>query len=184
MPCEILIVAVAKSGMTERGYPWVVKDTPVVWGNKEVPPNWVVLRITDATKAQVEHYLESWHKKFAYDILQDTPQGYRIRVRVDASMVSASGINRELRADMKDAFVLIWGLSIVNYDNYQITFDVAKPINLQELKDDFHDVYAERFKTKHYYFTDADVDLALAQGGVIELTKAQVLNRIKSRLNE
>lgn len=184
MSCEVLIAAVGKSGVTEKGYPWIIKDMPCSWGNKEGPPNWVILRITDANRAQVEHYLESWKKSFVHEILKETVEGYRIKVSVDPAFISASGANKELRAELKDDLVQTWGISIVSYDNYTVVFDIPKPVNLQMLKAHVYDIFSERVDTRLYYFSSDDVDLALANGGFIELTKQQVLNRIKNKLDE
>ncbi len=184
MPCEILVVAVGKPGVTEKGYPWIIKDAPCVWGNKERLPNWVIVRITDATKAQAEHYLESWQKEFVHEILQDHVMGYRVKVSVDPAFISASGANKELKARLKTDLVRNWGVSIVSYENYEVVFDIPKPVDLQALKAHVYDVFSERVDTRFYYFSSEDVDLALAQGGYIELTKAQVLNRIKNKLDE
>ncbi len=155
-----------------------------VWGNKEAPPNWVILRITDASKAQVEHYLEKWRKKFDHEILVNNPQRYRIKVTVSPALVSASGINRSLKPIMKEYIQNLWFATIIFYDAYTVIFDVAKPVDLQNMKEDVLDIFANVVNTRFHYFSDADVDTALANGGYMEMTKAQVLNRIKSKLDE
>ncbi len=184
MPCEILIVAVAKAGLTQRGYPWIIKDTPAIWGSKEGLPNWVILRIANATKVQVEQYLQSWYKKFVYDILVDNAQGYRIRVKVDPLLVSASGVNKTIKSELKNMIVNDYSAAIVSYDDFEAIVDIPKPVDLQAVKNDVHDLFNERIDTRFYYFTEVDVALAEANGGVIQLTKKQVLNRIKSKLDE
>jgi len=78
----------------------------------------------------------------------------------------------------------VWGVSIVSYDEYTVVFDIAKPVDLQALKSHVYDVFSERVDTRLHYFSGADVDLALASGGFLELTRQQVLNRIKSKLDE
>lgn len=184
MPCEILIAAVGKLGVTEKGYPWIIKDCPAKWGNKECPPNWVVLKITDATKAQVIKYKRGWFKYFKHEILVENDQGYRIKVTVDPTFISVSGINRSLRSGMKDYITTHWGANIVSYDNNEVIVDIPKPVDLAELKADAYDKFTERIDTRFYYFSSADVDLALANDGYMELTKQQVLNRIICKLDE
>jgi len=184
MPCEILIAAVRKTGITEKGYPWIIKDCPCAWGKKECPPNWVILHLTDASKTQVEHFLKEWHKYFAYQILAENELGYRIKVTVDADFISASGTNRELRADLKDHLVTVWGASIFSYDANEAVVDIPKPVSLLAVQADIYDIFSERVDTRFYYFSEPDVDLALSQGGYIEMTRQQALNRIKSKLDD
>lgn len=184
MPCEILIAAVGKSGVTKKGYPWIIKDIPCAWGTKERPPNWIVLRLNDASKAQVEHFLDSWYKYFAYEILAENEQGYRVKVTVDPTLISASGANRQIRSEMKDHIIREWDASVVSYDDNQAIVDIPKPVDLLALKADIYDIFSERIDTRFHYFSEADVDLALAQAGYIEMTKQQAFNRIKSKLDE
>jgi len=184
MPCEILIAAVGKPEVTDKGYPWIIKDCPCVWGRMECPPNWVILHLTNATKANVEHLLASWYKSFAYEILGENEQGYRIKVTVDPDFVSASGANKELRADLKDDLVTNWGASIVSYNGFEAVVDIPKPVSLLELQAHIYDIFSERVDTRMYYFSEADVDLALSKGGYIEMTKEQALERILCKLDE
>jgi len=184
MPCEILIAAVGKIGITQKGYPWIIKDCPCAWGKKECPPNWVILRLTDASKAQVEHFLNEWKKQFAYQILAENELGYRIKVTVDPDFISVSGANKELRADLKDHIVTNYGASIVSYDGNEAVVDIPKPVSLLAVQADIYDIFSERVDTRMYYFSEADVDLALSKGGYIEMSRQQALNRIKSKLDD
>jgi len=184
VPCEILIAAVGKSGVTDKGYPWIIKDCPCVWGTKECPPNWVILHLTNASRAQVEHFLNSWFKYFVYEILAENEQGYRIKVTVDSALISASGANRELRADLKDHIITNYGASVFSYDGNEAVVDIPKPVDLQALRADIYDIFSERVDTRMYYFSEEDVDLALSLGGHIEMTRQQALNRIKSKLDD
>ncbi len=183
--CEILVIAdLGKTYKWQKGEPLVIRDESHVWGTGEVPPNFVIVRITDATVEQARHYLERWNKTFEFDILQDEPTGYRIRVKVDPALVSAGGDNNTLRADLKDFIVDEYGASIVSHSTTEAVLDVPKPINLADAKYDLYDRFGDIFRKRRYYFTEADVDTAIANGGIIELTKSQVLARIKNRLDE
>lgn len=199
MPCEILIAAEDKNH-SKKGYPKQVKDVPAsppVWGKKEGPPGYVILRITDARKDQVEHFLEQWHKTFVYEIVNENDQGYRIKVTVDPALVSVSNVNKTIRANLKTYIQNVFGAVIHSYDDYEVVVDVPKPITskpgtewemvltLQELKEDIHDKFAEVIDHRFYYFEGTDVDYALTEpGGIVEKTKAQVLDMVRSKLED
>ncbi len=197
MAVEILIAA-HDLNHSSKGYPKNAKDTPCVWGKKEGLPDYVILRITDATKNQVEYFLQQWHKKFAYDIVNENELGYRIRIKVDASFVAVSGLNKEIRSEMKTYINEVYGATVFSYDDYEAVLDIPKPLTmflgmplierlttLQELKDDIHDKFAEVIDHRFYYFDGADVDYALTQpGGIVERTKTQALVMIKSKLDD
>ena len=58
-------------------------------------------------------------------------------------------------------------------------------LDLQEVKEDVHDKFADVVDHRFYYFDSSDVDNALTKpGGIVEKTKAQVLAMIRSKLND
>jgi hypothetical protein len=187
MPVQILIKA-ADHGPYLRGYPVTIKDEPCEWGNNEGLPDFVILRVSDATKDQVEHFLGSWQKFFQFAILAENDLGYRVKIEVDPSVISAnttlsdSERNMTLRSDLKVYITSQVGISIVDWSLTHVTVDITKPADLQAMKEDLYGVFAEQFDVRRYYFSSTDVDLAVAGGGSIELTKAQALNRIVDRL--
>lgn len=191
MPCEILIAAEDKNHSL-KGYPKNVKDTPAVWGTSEGPPGYVILRITNADKTQVEHFLAQWQKIFAYDIINENDQGYRIRVKVDPSVISFTGMNKNIRADMKTYIRDSYEANIVSYEDYEAVLEVPKPLTCRgqeltfaETKLDIHDKFAEIVDHRCYYFSSSDVDFMLTQpDGIWERTKAQALAMINNRLDE
>lgn len=196
MPCEILIAAEDKNH-SKKGYPKQVKDVPAIWGTKEGPPGYVILRITNASAEQVEHFLEQWKKTFSYQIVAETALGYRIKLTVDPALVSASNINKEIRSELKTYIQTTYGASIYSYSGYEVVVDVPKPITsmigteweqvltLQELKMDIHDKFAEVIDHRFHYFDDSVVNYALTQPeGIVERTKAQVLALVKNKLDE
>ena len=179
MAVEILIQAMEK-GPWKKGYPIVAKDTPCEWGNLEVPPYDVILRVTDASKAQVDNYLSQWYNKLIHEIVAENEQGYRIRVSLPAK-ISQLFPTKAMRQEIKGYLTDKWNIEIFSSNNDEVVFDIPKPVDLQELKDDLLDKFEEAVDVRKYHFTVEDVDTALANGGVIEMTKAQVLNRIVNR---
>ena len=184
MACEILVVAVGKPPWTTKGQPWVIKDAPCVWGTSECPPNWVIIHIVDATRAQCLHYIQKWKKEFSYTIVNENAFGYRIRIEVNSALVSVSGLNKEVRQEVKDYIYTKFGGSLVDHGADYAIFDVPKPIDLPQAKVDLNDKFATIFSLRRWYFSSADIDTVLAAGGYMELTKKQVLNRVLDRLDD
>ena len=183
MAVEILIAA--KDFTTfKKGWPVVIKDSPANWGYKEGLPQFVRLIISDATKVQVQHFLNQWPIKFKHEIQAENEQGYRINITVDPNHVSISGENRsQIKATMRTFLEEIGAVSVTWTPDY-IIFDIAKPVNLVELKLDFADVFDDIFNQRRYYFSAADVDQTIALNGELSLTKTQVLNRVIDRYQE
>lgn len=181
---EILIAA-KDFNTFKKGWPVVVKESPAVWGSNEGLPRFVILTITDATRSQVVNYIKQWPIKFSHEIVAENEQGYRIRIEVDEQYIDVSQrAKNKIKQEMADYLINEVEAVIVNWDDSQVTFDIAKPIDLQQLKNNFADVWDDVFEQRRWRFSEADVDLAIAQGGVITLTKNEVLNRIIDRLTE
>jgi hypothetical protein len=148
----------------------------------------------DTTKNQVEHFLQQWHKRFVYSIVYQDANLYQIKVMVDPELVSMSGLNKDVRAELKIYIQTVYNATVMNYDGYEAVVNVPKPIfnnkinkelTLSELKEDIHDRFAEVIDHRHFYFKSSDVDYALTQpGGIVERTKAQALSMIKNKLDD
>lgn len=192
MACEILIKAFYTDGSYGRGYPIVIKDVPCVWGLKEGLPNFVIIRITNASKSQVNNYIsKQWDKVFDYEILQHNAIGYRIKIQVDPAVVSVTGKNSvvtdETRGRIKDLIVNNFHGVLVDYTGTSATFDIPKINGLFDLagaKAIINDIASEVVDTRLYYFSGTDVQWVVDQGGFVELTKLQVKNKIINKLDE
>ena len=183
MAVEILIAAKDFTSF-KKGWPVVIKDSPATWGSKEGLPQFVRLIISDATKSAVEHFLNQWPIKFKHEIQAENAQGYRINITVDPDHVNISGDNRDQIKETMQDFLEDIGAVNITRTVQSVTFDLAKPADLPQLKEDFADVFDEIFSQRRYYFTSADVDTAISNGGETTLTKAQVLNRVVDRYQE
>jgi hypothetical protein len=163
------------------------KEAPCEWSSVYAPPKYVIVHITDATLAQVKHYFQTWRTKFAYTILQENVAGYRIRVEMDPSVVSISGMNKNIKHGIKTYLVERWDSAVVSYEDYEAVVDIPKVggvLDLAEVKADIMDKFQERFLKRMHYFTESDVDWAIAQGGYVEITKQQALTKIRSKLDD
>ena len=181
---DVLIAAMDLPSGFKKGYIVQVHESPHEWGLKEALPNFIRLHIDDATDAQIRQYLEGWHIKFEHEILVENANGYRIAIRVDPIYISASDVGRtELKSRMQDFLTSISGV-IRSISISEMIFDIAKPVNLVELKLMFADHFDTVLDIRRYYFNPADVDTAVGLGGDLTLSRAQVLSRINDKLDE
>lgn len=193
MPVEILIHADTTT-KNLKGFPQTIKDDEDLavspWGQREGLPLYVILRVTDATKPQVEHFLGNWRKEFNYELLGQNAQGRRYRVSVNPNVVSVFGLNAGVRAEIRDFLVATYGAVLVSFEPGQAsaTFDIPNPASgtwaehVQKIRQDLTDKFEEQLDTRRYQFDPADVDLVVASGGKVTQTTAQALSRIIDRL--
>ena len=185
MPCKVLVKAQTHGPFT-KGFPVLVVDDGHEFGVMEGLPDFVVLRITDATKDQIDHFIQSWRTNFTHEVVVENDQGYRIKISVDPKVVTVFGADRGVKQDIIDILVNGYGANVVDVSlaNYFVTVDIPKPVDLQLLKNHILDIFEQELDVRVHYFLDGDVDLAVAAGGQIELTKAQALAKVKNRLTD
>jgi hypothetical protein len=184
MPTELLI-SNTDANFQGRGEVVAYYESPHTWGNKEGLPNYVHLTISDVSKEKVEDFLRAWDIEFSHTILNENEQGYRIKVEVDPAWISASDVGKhQMHAKMQDFVIDRYNGQIVSIDSAQMTADIPKPVDLQQLKKDFADVFNKVLNARRYYFSETDMDNAVSQGGHITLTKQQALDRVIDKLTE
>lgn len=178
MPCQILIAATTH-GKQDKGQPLAVQDEPATWGGKEVPPNYVILRISNASADQVVEFFERWVTDFQYStqVILDIVQ---ITVSVSQRVLDVFGTSKGLKTKMQTFLVNDWDASIVSFTAAESVFDVPGATDLPELKKAVKDAFEDELGPK-FLFSEADVDTALGQGGTVELTKAQAQARVIDR---
>jgi hypothetical protein len=171
-----------RAGVFKKGYPVTSKDVPHPgWGMKERLPWFVVVRITDATKEQVDNYLKSWERILDYEVLQSTPQGFRLKVFCTNPGNSGLG---NITKEMVESYIEKYGGKIKEFTINSVTFDISKE-NAEELKISLqNDLKNKIIYARQFYIDPAIVDTIIAQGGYIEVTRTQFLNYVHNRLDE
>ena len=189
MAVELLIHAFDHR-KAQKGFIQTVKDQPCVWGNLEALPNYVILTISDATKAQVDLYTDNWKNEFSYEMLAENAAGRRYKISVNPKIVTEFSVDKGVATDVKkvveDEFNGV--LFDVAVNQQYATFDIPNPVVVDwttyalHIKNTLLDRFESQVDTRRYIFSPADVDIAIAAGGFIELTKSQVIARVIDRL--
>jgi hypothetical protein len=74
--------------------------------------------------------------------------------------------------------------TIVSSDHQTFIFDIERSSLFAKFKTDIKAKSEKIFCRRKYCFLPTDVDTAISMGGTVTLTKAQILSRIKNKLDE
>ena len=181
MPAEILIHAYTHDSFL-KGSICLIKDSPAVWGRMEAPPDFVVVIISDTTAAQVVSFTENYKNEILYELLNSNELGRRYSLSVNPKILELEGEEAGLKQEIRDVLVDDYSATIVSYVPATATAVVDIPnTDWDALKANLKDIFEQHYIDR-YVFSESDVDLALANGGTVTITKAQALNRIIDRL--
>jgi hypothetical protein len=186
MPVEVIIHTLEHSKAL-KGTIQTARDVSKLvehpWGAREGLPNYVRLRITDATESQVLNYLDSWQREIAFDLVGQNAAGRRYQMSINPKIITEFGEADGLKVEIKDYLVNDYGANFISWDPSVGVAVVDVPnTNWSELAADIVDKFRTTLSNRRYYFEPGDVDLAVAAGGYVELNTNQVLNRIIDRL--
>ncbi len=161
---------------------FAVRDEPTEWGSSEGPPKYVILRISNASADQVIEFLVPWTTDFVHSVSTNPDLSKQITVSISQKILDIFGNIRGFKSKMRDYLEDKWSATIVTYDNSlnQAVFNVPAVTDLAELKSDLLDKFEEQLGPR-WLFAEADVDIALAQGGTVQLNKAQAISKIIDR---
>lgn len=162
-----------------------VSDLPIrPWGRKEGLPNYVKVRITDAAKTDVEQYLMPVKNKFSFTLIEDTGTSLIFDITVNKKMLALFGNTKGITLD---AILALdekgHDVTFVNreLDNSRLRLNI-KDTDGRQMMDDVLDMFQEVVATRRYHIDPAVVDLAIANGGVLERTSVQVIPGVVDRI--
>lgn len=204
MPAKITVAGKELKGAYSKGDVIALVPDGGDWGAREVPPNFVRLTISDATIEEAYQYISGWKLKFVFTLVNENAQGWRYRVEVDPTVISASEVGKsELKSDMQSLidnaaadsiwdgcqtvsfFSNGWAVDIPKNGTYQTATGATNQEYLKALRDDVVDKFTAAVRLSRYYFAEADVELALTKfNGEVTITKAQALSKIKDKLED
>lgn len=77
------------------------------------------------------------------------------------------------------------GCTFISQDmeNSKIVFEIGRDAVRNAFKADIKQKAERVLYRRQYYFLESDVDIAISQGGIITLTKTQLLNKLKNKLD-
>ena len=165
-----------------------VSDLPIrPWGRKEGLPNYVLVRITDLTKAGVAQYLRPVKNK--YRVVETRGTG---RTRVYTISMKDNRVLEKFGKQFGTTLAIIPALD----SKYDVKLDTLTPVDTtnetltieatdatpDELAAAVLDKFQEVVVVRRYHLLGSDVDRALAAGGSIEVIAAEVIPNIVDRL--
>ena len=183
MPVKILVAA-QQLAPHKPGEIVAAMDGSYIPGNRETLPKFIWIDVPDATKEQVDGYLASWMKFYEYTIDSENSQRYTVSMRVDPSLISAAGLNADIRDDL-ETYLLAheqYTITTQNKGSTFLTVQVEKPALLSQLRDEINDLFGEIADFRRYYFSSEDVATAIAAGGNMTLSRSFLQSRIIDRM--
>lgn len=152
-------------------------------GEKEGPPAYVVVYVTNADMDDVDRYYKTLEKYYDYSIVNQNTEGYRLRVEVDPAVISVNGLNAVLSDRIVPYVQNHPTLVYVSHTDTEVVADRAKPADLPAMKEEFNALFASVSAFSQLYFSESDVDAALGAGGVVSYTKAQIIGKLNDKLD-
>lgn len=186
MPVEILIHAF-DHGKAKKGTPQTIKDDSDLsaspWGAREGLPNFVILRISDATKPDVVNYLSNWKREISFSMINSNAEGRRYELSINPKIISEFGMANGIKAEFRSYLEERYAAQVVYWDQSAGVARIDIPnTDWPALLIDVKEKFEQELSNRRYHFDPSDVDIVVAAGGFIEQTKAQALSRIIDRL--
>ncbi|PCH98486.1 MAG: hypothetical protein COB84_01865 [Rhodobacteraceae bacterium] len=169
MAVEFLVKARARKIYNKGAIGQTVKESPAVWGGKERLPDFLIFRVSDATKADIDKYNRIWVEEFTvteedtYFFVRHTEQNKANRPTLTQAKRNRFKNNlKSLGVTSDDVTISGGGVRI------------AKVIPLQWLNSVVNDTLRVSHKHRQYHIRTNGIDNLVAQGNdLVEMTLAQ-----------
>jgi hypothetical protein len=192
MAAFCLVAAQDITGGAGKGEIWNIREDNV-FGSKEGLPNWLQVEISDATKVQVESYLEGWQIEYEFTVFNQDAEYWFVRVEVDPAYITASGKGKnELKSEMVVMLEQPDGpyfaiVDLIQVDKIEVRLPKSQfPVqqDLAPLKAQFNADFRFILELKRYYFDHALVDETVDSpyNGIRTVTTAQALNNLYDKI--
>lgn len=119
--CELLIKAQdGANGIWLRGRIATIMPDGHVWGSKEAPPDFYIVKVPGVSVDTARTYLEEWHHRPAFELLiSDTvTDTFSYRMTVGASTTKGG-----LTFAQVENYFTRWGCVVTDHDRTSVTFD-------------------------------------------------------------
>ena len=186
MGVEILVHAFDHDGIKKGSFATIKDDDQLSvspWGNREGLPNYCVLRISDATKSQVENFLDGWVREISLELINSNELGRRYKLSVNPKIIEIFGENKGFKQEFVDYLEMEYGAILVSFSKPQghATFDIPNT-DWQALRNDVIDKFEQTIDGHRYYFNNTDVDTIIASGGKATFNSVEAILKIVDRL--
>ena len=185
----ILLVKVADNNVPDAPGKWragqivaAVEDDHVFGTAEEIAAgNFYHVKVTNRTASQVEAYLSEWRHNPT--ITQVANQGNNRRIRVESDMVSVSGKNAFIRADVEALFAALGGTYHSHGSNW-FQFDIrATPAERDEIIEQINEAVQDmQYARRRWGITPAGMTYLSNNGGYIEAQAGVVANYLRDGL--
>lgn len=150
-----------------------VREDGFDWSPTMIPGIGVIVRVPDLTVQQVRDYHKSVVVDIDFEVLVSNAQGKRIRIfNTDTSVTYA--ITRQ----QVETFVTNHGGAVKSVSQNEVVADFPNTTDWTQLEFDIKQALNRFVVVNRYYFSSDDVDQAIAAGGYVTLTPAQLLNKV------
>ncbi len=188
MPLRLTIAAQDLASGWKKGDIVAALPDGGTWGNKEVPPNFIRVNVTNGTQADISGWLKQWKKTYSYTLDQDLPTHYIATVRVDPAVISASQQNATLAADLADYLTSHpnYTITVLTQTTTSLQVQIQKPADLQALINDVLDKFEVVVAGSLLYVPSASVDSIVAADpvtGYYERNRGQMNAFLASKLS-
>ena len=195
MPCEFLVYA-ADAGDDDTEYKKgdivairnlgafdpKLGDYPDIWGVKEGPPNFVIIRCDDSERIDFVQYVEERIEGFLnWELINSNASGRRYRIWISALVAAVSdrvGIKTRLRNRLERKY----GATIVSANPpFEATVDIPDT-DWAALREDIMSKFEKLAARRRYKFAGGDVDLVRDLGGRVTRSQAKILAVLVDKL--
>lgn len=153
------------------------------WGKKETLPNYIKIRIRNAAKEDVPQYLEPIKNKFVFTLIQDKGASRIYDIEVNPKILTLFGNSKGVTLRVIELLNPKHPMLFVDreMDNRRLRIDVQNT-DFLEMFDDTLDLFEEILSPRRFHLTSTLVDLAIANGGTLEMTLGQINPNVIDRL--
>lgn len=93
-------------------------------------------------------------------------------------------LNPQVKIKNIERTIIERGGTVVSSTENTVRFTIGRSVILTKFREALKRIAEKVYCRRQFYFTSEQIDLAIAAGGAVTLTKAQILNAIKNKLME
>jgi len=102
----------------------MVEEDGYVWGGKEGPPKFGIIKVPGISKASSVQYMEAWHHKTNVSIITHDVPSDTYGLRIDSERVSVTGKNA-FTLNQIENFFTNWNAVVADVQDSEILFTVS-----------------------------------------------------------